>query len=443
MHDVLWKSTFPQVYKKVKQLPLARNIPPAQWMFLSLENDLISSDEYLNWAPRYYGLATLHSNFFRDQFSSELYEKYKKDFEWGPQAIPVFEWDGVLFVACIDPHSVPSYLNCRPILARYEDLKKAWQLLSNPQNNPQNLATQDMQHTFSPGYQEGEQQGLNQLEQNPLNLAAPETLIEKLTPPQVNNLFELVDEPSLPPTTSLEGNDLEENQLKLEPPSEMPEGLNLDLGVPNLASPSMAEEDSQILRLAEGSVLDDEVSLVTAPPPPPKIPAPAIGAGIVPPPKPDTVTATATKLTVLPSVELEEELKLSFVKAYQNYRNLMILKIHGQSVVPLRWDSSYKNIKATQPIPLDKPSIFRIAAKTRKPFHGAISPCTTNARFFDSWFSGHVPLCVTIVPLFFERDCVGLLFGASDEPLDRKDSLNLMISTAHNVEANFVVRIAS
>lgn len=134
MNNAPWKLKFPQVYQKVRQIPLARNLPPAQWMLLAFENNLIRSEEYLPWAQNYYGLAKLNSAFFEPKiFSSATYHKFKDlSTVWGPQALPVFEWDNVLFVACLDPHSVPSELTaspqalCRPLLATYEDLLKAW-----------------------------------------------------------------------------------------------------------------------------------------------------------------------------------------------------------------------------------------------------------------------------------------------------------------------------
>jgi hypothetical protein len=253
-------------------------------------------------------------------------------------------------------------------------------------------------------------------------------------------LFEL-EEPA--PTNegaefNVDGSENNESEAAFE----MPEGLDFS---PKPATPDV---------LAKPTVTAKSVAPTTQPPvaaPPKMAPPPTIANAtaptVKPPPKPQSAPpqpkARPQATQPPPKMELEEELKLCFAKAYQSYRNLMILKLNDNAVIPFRWDPSYKNPKALETIELNQASVFKIAAKSQKPFHGAISPNEINSQFLDNWFGGHTPTYLTIIPLFFERDCVGLLLGAADEELDRKDSLQLMESTAHKVEANFGARLAS
>lgn len=462
MQDVYWRSTFPQAYQKVRQIPLARNLPPAQWMFLSLESGFLKSEDYLAWARPFYGLATLENSFFKEQFTPSTYEKYKDLFNWGPQALPIFEWDGVLFVACVDPHSVPSHLEmvCRPLLASYESLDQGWKTVTAneaeiaiPKNMPpetfpeSNVLMEEARIEANEPPEMMEEFPLNLSDppspENDIDFSFPTDLPSMPSEPKCENLFELEDSP---PPLSGEGDDLVSDKSQNSVSAfEMPEGLNF------------SQMPSEKPTLPTVLPMPTPVSKVvpTVPPMPTPIskvmpsepPIPTTTAPLTPPPKPSVKTAPPTppsKVSRPPHpMELEEELKLSFAKAYQSYRNLMILKLNEDVLLPFRWDPSYKKPKALEAIELTQPSVFRIAAKTQKPFHGPVSPNEVNKSFFDNWFGGHLPTYLTIIPLFFERECVGLLLGAADEELDRKDSLQLMESTAQKVEANFGARLAS
>lgn len=500
MQETPWKVPFPQVYQRVRQIPLARNLPTAQWMFLAMESGFINSNDYLPWAQKYYELAVINSEFFTKGFNPKIYQKYKDESTaWGPQALPLFEWDDVLFVGCVDPHAVPSQLkfNCRPLLASYENLTKAWELAFYDKPNP----------------------GFNLIIEAPVSQSPiPPPLIADpfLAPPQITPILmnppidsisphtpvlETPEAPSTIPLPSLqpsleikpkesvlsENQTLEEmisNQTNLEShelieayqkdslssePIEFPEGFNINthqnssstlnnsmeepfvesfkIAPQSLEKPHFENPNLNNSSIHNNSLLADFSKLSTAPP--------SLifksESNISNDTKNDISNEKSQSKSISQiylnsahnKMELEEELKTSFAKAYQNYRNLMILKLEGKYLYPLRWDPSYKNIKDPYPISLENPSIFRIAIRTKKPFHGPISINEVNHQFLQHWFSDHKPNFITLIPLFFNQTCVGILLGASDEPLDRKDSLHLMENTAQKVQINFGSQLAS
>jgi len=596
MQDAPWKHQFPQVYQKVRQIPLAKNLPPAQWMALSLENGFISSTEYLPWAQNYYGLATLKSDFFESKhFSLMAYHKFKnQSTTWGPQALPVFEWENTLFVACIDPHSVPSELAnhpdmiCRPLLANYEDLVKAWnfclesgtpppafnpiaselkigvpspdaltgELKTAPPIPPAIESSPTMTASLHKAQQEVQRQTsadiplivvteppvtpLHEVPNKnseevasigtPSATAKPQKRELNLNPPvPTEDLFELLnstENPSIqhsPLSAETQHSDIHSRDSIAS--FEMPEGLNLtvnselQLKIPSLSQQKnptpLLQEANKISALPENLSTEDLASIpapslslaptfssttlasasqgtiMPAPindnPPLARIPtktaaaaSPSIGTAMAPSPSigaaspttsptiatvakntsvsniaesatkstismnsPPPLMATPPPISTIQTQELEEELTLGFTKAYQFYRNLMILKIKDNVVIPMRWDPSYKKPKSLQGIPLNQPSIFRIVVRTKKPFHGPVTSNSINDQFIEHWFDGHKPNYLTIHPLFFEKECVGLLLGASDETLDRKDSLHLMESTAEMIEINFGANLAA
>lgn len=433
MENIFWQSQFPQVYERVKQLPEAGQTPPSEWLLLALEHELLTSEDYLAAAQRYFGLAILNDPFFTEQFSPEIYEKYKNEFNWSAQSLPIFEWDGVVFVACLDPHQVPSDLETtyRPLLASQQGLKWAWKKVNS-----------------------GSSETLESVPSQQQNSAE-------------QNLFDLIDTPlssEEEPVSSEESASLEGDQNH---DFEMPEGLSFGSSSP--PSSTSPDDDEGIFGLpTQPPPAPSAVKLAPPPPPaggpsasvpvappvpkaPPRAPAPPLVAVAPPPPiveapapTPETITAYVKKEISTPTQEIEEELMLCFAKAFQTYRNLMILKVVGDSVIPYRWDPSYRPPRTMSPIGLAEPSIFRIVTTTEKPFHGSVTTNAVNSQFFESWFGGHQPLWVTIIPLFFDNTLVGLLLAASDdEELDRKSSLELMLSTAQKVEQNFSIRIAA
>jgi hypothetical protein len=414
MNDVFWKTKFPEVYQSVQALPEAQARDPQEWTQLAIESSLLSSEDYLPVAQNYYSLAVLNDRFFTEQFTTLVYEKYKSEFNWSSTAVPFAEWDGVVFVACLDPHQVPSNLETvyRPILASYEGLTWAWNRLHQQQTDLEETKFAETERT-SPAPKTP-----------PPPPPAADSLATFTPPPTVSsgiqstqNLFELVDTPS--EATSEE--ELLSSEPQPEAEFEMPEGLSFGLA----PAPS------------------------TPPPPPPQAPPAPPKRQVAPPPSPrndlrdfERTAAQQLNIKINPDQAIEEELMLCFAKAFQNYRNLMILKVHGDQAIPFRWDPSYRPPKSVEPVNLSKPSVFRIVSKTQKPFHGPVVLNDTNKAFFAAWFGGLQPGFLTIIPLFFDGEMAGMILAAADQMPDSKGSLNLMQTTAQKVESTFGARIA-
>lgn len=450
MSEVYWRNKFPEAYQAVEAMAPDLEKEPWQWIHLALDKELLSSEDYLLAAQAYYSLAVLNDRFFTEQFSTQVYEKYKMDFAWSPQAIPVMEWDGVVFVACLNPHQVPSDLPfpCRPILASYEGLKWAWnRTLQADQVEEESYQASEADHDVAKIEVPQESEVVPPHQPPPMNdsqnLMNFDRPLRTPPPPTSQNLFELVDSAPEPEETP----EIEEHESAAsEPGMEMPEGLDFGMSAP----PSAAAPTSEDLFAASNEIPPTKAP---TPPPPtslPKMPPAPPPVRTAPPPRIKVEEEKGFDLTIInkpePQVsanqEIEEELMLCFAKAFQSYRNLMILKIAGDKAIPFRWDPSYKPPKSIAAIDLSEPSVFRIAARTQKPFHGPVVPNPINSDFFEAWFGGIQPGYLTIVPIFFEGDLTGLLLAATDHMEDLKGSLHLMQATAQKIESNFGARIA-
>jgi hypothetical protein len=60
---------------------------------------------------------------------------------------------------------------------------------------------------------------------------------------------------------------------------------------------------------------------------------------------------------------------------------------------------------------LDTPSIFRIVAQTKLPYHGYVRPSEVNDAFFNAFQNGKTPPHVTITPVKVKGVVCAMLLG--------------------------------
>lgn len=120
----------------------AKQCPKDESVLLwSLSTNQISSDDYFLWAREHYGLAHLNSEFFERAADKSLWQKIKTAINWSAEMIPVLEWDGVIFIACIEPQPEISWsFPVQFVLANANDLKKYWNELHNDLHNELHIA---------------------------------------------------------------------------------------------------------------------------------------------------------------------------------------------------------------------------------------------------------------------------------------------------------------
>ncbi|MFK8138418.1 MAG: hypothetical protein AB8E15_08665 [Bdellovibrionales bacterium] len=70
----------------------------------AIENGKIPELKYLTWAKDYYNIPAIGQSFFEKSPDPSLWEKWAGA-DWEPSFFPVYEWQGTLYVACIEPPS--------------------------------------------------------------------------------------------------------------------------------------------------------------------------------------------------------------------------------------------------------------------------------------------------------------------------------------------------
>src|SRR4051812_3875800 len=67
-----------------------------------IETKRLDEQKYLKWAKAFYELPVLKEQFFDAPIPSDLWSKYIKE-PWGPSLLPLSEWDGTLYIGCLEP----------------------------------------------------------------------------------------------------------------------------------------------------------------------------------------------------------------------------------------------------------------------------------------------------------------------------------------------------
>ena len=102
----------------------------------ALANNKINEFSYQDWAKVYYQLPTLDAKFFDQSPKPELWERWGAH-SWSGSFLPIYEWDGVLYIACLEPPNekqkdLVANLDVKVgfLIAPISGMKKWWSILS-------------------------------------------------------------------------------------------------------------------------------------------------------------------------------------------------------------------------------------------------------------------------------------------------------------------------
>lgn len=226
----------------------------------------------------------------------------------------------------------------------------------------------------------------------------------------------------------------------VEPPSEMPTGLFVYV----LADPSAMRSKwdstdhgssaqppeppagltlnptkSFKLNLDEGSFVIGDPNTAVAPEIPP-LPMPEIEDDAAPDLAPQQITAVkrAPELSGDESNQIEQ----AFAKLKEAYDCALIMRCHNNTVSPYKWDSSLK-LTDEMSVSLDQPSLFRIAAKTVRPYHGYVVDSPAHRDFFTQMGFKTLPECVTAVPIVIDKSLAGMLVAVGPGDAQNMETL--------------------
>lgn len=360
--------------------------------FRCLREGRIPVDGYLEWARDHYGLAILRSEFFLKPANSPLFEKLKTISNWSREFVPVHEWDGVIFVACVEPAEVEWSYQVQQVLATPEDLEKYWNSLHAKKTSAETTIA------FPP---------------QP-NVPVPPR--DELTKIPVANLSKKEADPFDALSASIEkptaSNIIEGIDLKIA-------AVDVDLNIPEgftnsvISAPSRASEPSMETLMAELTKTSAPTENTT-----PEMPDNTFTAI-----RPSTGVPAPEKSVAIGEGQFESEATLNELGA--DFQGAMVLKIENERLQPWAWDAKWVSSKPAS-IDLAGASAFRVVYRTKMAYMGHIVDTPANTAFFNAWGFHALPEAMLVQPLVHQGKWVGMLVLNCDK--NKKQSQLLAIA---------------
>lgn len=91
-----------------------------------LEEGHISVPDYMAWACDHYGMAVLSARYFQEALDTDSLASHRSTGQWQPWCYPVEQWDGITFVACVEPPQEHADPHVRFVLADPRAMREAW-----------------------------------------------------------------------------------------------------------------------------------------------------------------------------------------------------------------------------------------------------------------------------------------------------------------------------
>lgn len=373
-----------------------------QWSIL---HGKLETQTYLDWAQDHYGLALLTDEFFEQKVDREFWNKIDGVANWSDQMIPLCFWDGVLFIACVEPlEHLQFSFPVQFVLADPHHLKAYWVRL-------QNEATQITRTMNTLSIQEGpEGLTLTSLKEPALDPPAPEEEGPS-------------DSPEVSPPENIEG-------MEGLPPipsagASGPEGLtSVDFNLTSVLESPESDETEEISAdsIIEGPAgLEDPGPKAEAPelplPPPPVTP---------PPPKQEPVEEALPSET---PIDENDPFQWLFNELHSQFSRSMVLKVESGAYKIWQKDDRW-NPRVEQPddylIETQSPSVFRVVYRTKLPYHGRVAASEVNDHFFHSFGLPGSPECLTLAPIKKNKKVIGALLAIGGQEQRSGDSLNFV-----------------
>lgn len=431
--------------------------------FWCLETNKINQQEYLSWARDHYELASLNRNYFEKSPDVDLLEKTSAHANWTQWMIPISEWDGVIFVACVEPVQDQDWsFPVQFVLAESSDIKKYWDLIyqSRPSHADDHFMPIESSDEILEINENGEDplSGVMSLDESSgrVDTKILKAIDQRLKDPEATWAEDLTQAkmPSDQASANIVelGNPASKNSSddlfpSLPEETERPPDLQgLDLDILNDVTKNETEDTSITgiklnFDLTKSSYFDSQIQVpspsLSSPPSPP---SPISSEQFAKPFNQDEIPTgvyDVEKLQRQDKVEVdidsgsitstlpeaprkiedcksEDELfAWAFKEINTKYHCSMALLYEGTRLRPWKWDHHWRptNPKALDPFDIASACIFRVVRRTHMPYHGYIVKNEINSQFFTNWGHPELPSHVTITPLQYDSHQIGMILS--------------------------------
>lgn len=438
MNSRRWQDHFQEAASKAElTIPAASGQNPLIAIF---QQGLISENDYLNWAQSTFELPILKNSYFLDHAGDGgFWTKWQSKYAWQVDCLPVCEWDGTLFVACLEPKEFSADMNVVCLLTSVTGLQMRWnQYQNSAQLQEETPAAQAQTSVLSAS-------------EAPENFEPSAKIAElSIAQPAKDESFSF--EP-----LQLDGDTSAGTKMDLD---QVPEALELDPVLDSAPSglealsPAAESVDAteakplSAISLEPLSAVTAE-TIVTEPAPqatstpteaPVAAPKPAATASILTKavPASNSVFFLESALKKNPNI-LDAKTLFASMKSHFEKSLLLAVDTLERTAKPISWGAEFAAPAIINEISLTTPSIFRIANSTQRPYHGGIVQNEINDQFFAEWNSSKIPDHVTLVPIVIEDHVIGLLMGFAGAEAFNRTSLQFTEDLVKDLTAKMSV----
>lgn len=364
---------------------------------------------------------------------SGFFSKWRDLAPWSDKCLPIYEWDGVLFIACLYPPADFPKLTSKPVfvLCDPESLKSVWYEYQGT------LVGKSAPLKPAPLKMDDIPEGLSA---NVSVKSAPEAL----------SMDSLAGDLNIPNTTSSDENLLQDSSEEnvLSESAEESDSLDLDIAIPNAAPaaslPSTPPPTFQPAATVAASL--EAKPLAATKPPTAKASVekenPYTKPGALSSKKDLGENLEVTRISVnalqsTPKGNLDSFMQTIFTEMEYHFEKSMVFLKDGEEMKPWRWDGNFQmnsdEDSSPNGVQLESASPWRIVMSTQKPYHGYVTPNEINDKFFDAWNNAQAPAHMTLVPVMIEDHVIGMLLGLGEKSADNKNSLQLAEKLAADI----------
>lgn len=383
-----------------------KSLPAGQSLLLwCLGTGKLSSSDYLNWAKDHYGIPLLNANYFDQKIDFNFWNQVKTVANWSNELMPVAFWDGIMFVACVEPlPEVKWSIKTQYLLADPDHLKKRWQSLNGQSDvapttdappsfeMPVGLSRFNIENSLS---KQENFQSAPALPEAPPPLKETSTLVfdfsnlkiaKNETPAETlkQQTFTSIDQ--LPPIPK------SSETLSEAYPSSPSIKVLKDLDGP---TGPISPNTNDVLH-SIGSPLSTHNVDQTVP-----TPLPTMNKS----PMTNTLSAAESASNNEAQSTARTETEKAYIRFLPNlkihFKGGMVIEIQSTGFKVAVWSEIFQpaSPKSRGPWSLEVASAFRIAYRTRLPYLGHIPATAINKEFFAEWGYPDLPSAILIQPV--------------------------------------------
>lgn len=337
------------------------------------------------------GYPVLRDDFFKDVTANpEFWAKWKPQGPWSQSVVPLYEWEGILYVGVSSTEQLK--------------IQGHWYLLNA---KPELLAN----HWYE--YQKLED----------LHISATKNL-----PPQPQQPFK---PPQIPQTKFLEKESLalsevtrsdsgltENTGLTQSKILDLPDGLLIENPLPKPKNnESTSDENSMNPLLLENTNTKSKV-----PTDEPFDSDSVVSSLLELDPDPSHETTRAASAQARPPSPTNDWVHL-WSMLEKKFEHSVVFLLREGKAIPWKWDPRFQYVPSGLSYSIEIPSPFRIVHSTHKPYHGFMVQSSTMDLVYKTWNAGTYPEHLTLTPILSGEIMLGFLMNWGSKNLDTTDTL--------------------